>query len=82
VHDTHFAGTAPSGRIEDYHGVHLVFGASVAAGEPRVLEQDGTTDAVAWVPWADIDAGAVDVLELVRWARDREGVAGTEGDRA
>ena len=25
VHDTHFSGTAPSGRIEDYHGVHLVY---------------------------------------------------------
>ena len=62
VHDTHFAGTAPSGRIEDYHGVHLVFRATVADGEPRVLEQDGTTDAVAWVPAADIGSGEVDVL--------------------
>lgn len=82
VHDTHFAGTAPSGRIEDYHGVHLVFRAAVDDGEPRVLEQDGTTDAVAWVSVGDIDSGAVDVLELVRWARDREGVAGTDRDRA
>jgi 8-oxo-dGTP diphosphatase len=82
VHDTHFAGTAPSGRIEDYHGVHLVFGAAVADGEPRVLEQDGTTDAVAWVPVPDIDSGAVEVLELVRWARARTSTAGTEGDRS
>lgn len=82
VHDTHFAGTAPSGRIEDYHGVHLVFRGAVADGEPRVLEQDGTTDAVAWVPVTDIDAGRVDVLELVRWARDRERGARTEGDHA
>lgn len=81
VHDTHFAGTAPSGRIEDYHGVHLVYGAAVADGEPRVLEQDGTTDAVAWVPAPDIDSGAVDVLELVRWALARTSTAGTEGDR-
>jgi 8-oxo-dGTP diphosphatase len=82
VHDTHFAGTAPSGRIEDYHGVHLVFRGAVADGEPRVLEQDGTTDAVAWVPLSDIDAGTVDVLDLVRWARARTSTAGTEGDRA
>lgn len=82
VHDTHFAGTAPSGRIEDYHGVHLVFRGVVADGEPRVLEQDGTTDGVAWVAASDIDAGTVDVLELVRWARAHVGVAGTEGDRA
>ena len=32
VHDTHFSGAAPSGRLEDYHGVHLVYGAAVAAG--------------------------------------------------
>ena len=25
VHDVHFDGTAPSGRFEDFHGVHLVF---------------------------------------------------------
>ena len=81
VHDTHFAGTAPSGRIEDYHGVHLVYGAAVAAGKPRVLEQDGTTDAVAWVPVTDIDAGTVDVLELVRWARARTTTAAAGRDR-
>ena len=66
VHDTHFSGNAPSGRIEDYHGVHLVFTATVGDGEPRVLEVDGTTDAVAWVPVADIESGEVEVLDLVR----------------
>ena len=50
VHDAHFSGTAPSGRWEDYHGVHLVFAATVADdAEPRVVEVGGTTDAVAWV---------------------------------
>lgn len=68
VHDTHFAGTAPSGRIEDYHGVHLVYRASVADGEPRVVELDGTTDAVAWVPTADVASGEVDVLDVVTYA--------------
>jgi 8-oxo-dGTP pyrophosphatase MutT (NUDIX family) len=68
VHDTHFAGTAPSGRIEDYHGVHLLYRASVADGEPRVVEVDGTTDAVAWVPTADIASGEVDVLDVVTYA--------------
>ena len=68
VHDTHFFGHAPSGRIEDYHGVHLVFGAVVEPGEPRVLEVDGTTDAADWVPIADIESGAVDVLDLVHHA--------------
>jgi ADP-ribose pyrophosphatase YjhB (NUDIX family) len=73
VHDTHFSGNAPSGRIEDYHGVHLLFRATVADGEPRVQEVDGTTDAAAWVPVADIGSGAVEVLDLVRYALDRPG---------
>lgn len=66
VHDTHFFGNAPSGRIEDFHGVHLIFDATVADGEPRVLEVDGTTDAAAWVSVADIESGAVEVLDVVR----------------
>lgn len=68
VHDTHFSGQAPSGRIEDYHGVHLLFSATVADGEPRVTEIDGTTDAAAWVPVADIESGSVDVLAVVTHA--------------
>ena len=68
VHDTHFAGTAPSGRIEDYHGVHLLYRATVADGEPVVAEQDGTTDAVAWVPVPAIESGEVRVLDVVRHA--------------
>jgi len=69
VHDVHFTGTAPSGRVEDYHGVHLIFAATVPAGAvPHVVEVDGTTDDVAWVPVADIESGAVDVLDVVRHA--------------
>jgi len=69
VHDTHFTGTAPGGRLEDFHGVHLVFAATVADdAEPRLTEQDGTTDAVAFVPLADIESGAVPVLDVVRHA--------------
>jgi 8-oxo-dGTP pyrophosphatase MutT (NUDIX family) len=68
VHDTHFSGTAPSGRIEDYHGVHLIFSATVEDGEPVVTEVDGTTDHVAWVPLADVRSGAVPVLDVVRHA--------------
>jgi 8-oxo-dGTP pyrophosphatase MutT (NUDIX family) len=69
VHDIHFDGTAPSGRYEDFHGVHLVFRARVPDQiEPRVVETDGTTDAVAFVPVADIDSGRVEVLDVVRAA--------------
>jgi 8-oxo-dGTP diphosphatase len=66
VHDTHFQGTAPSGRFEDFHGIHLVFAGVVdPAAEPRVVETGGTTDDVAWVPIADIDAGSIRVLDVV-----------------
>ncbi|KRF37053.1 NUDIX domain-containing protein [Nocardioides sp. Soil805] len=69
VHDTHFSGTAPSGRWEDYHGVHLVFAARVAEGAvPRVAEVGGTTDDVAWVRVADVEAGDVPVLDVVTHA--------------
>jgi 8-oxo-dGTP diphosphatase len=65
VHDEHFTGTAPHGREEDFHGVHLVFSGTVAAGEPRVQDVGGTTDGVAWVPLADAASGAVPVSALV-----------------
>ncbi|MGI8521879.1 MAG: NUDIX domain-containing protein [Nocardioides sp.] len=66
VHDVHFGGTAPSGRFEDFHGIHLLYRARVAdSARPRVVELDGTTDAVAWVSLADVEAGAVEVLAVV-----------------
>lgn len=69
VHDVHFAGTAPTGRHEDFHGIHLVFTADVPPdAEPTVTEVDGTTDQVAWVPVADVAAGRVEVLDVVRHA--------------
>ncbi|WP_051217894.1 NUDIX hydrolase [Nocardioides insulae] len=69
VDDVSVTGTAPSGRHEDFHGVHLVFAATVRPGaEPRVVEQDGTTDEVAWISRAAIDAGEIEVLDVVRSA--------------
>ncbi|WP_028643316.1 NUDIX hydrolase [Nocardioides sp. URHA0020] len=67
VHDDHFSGTAPSGRYEDFHAVALAFEVTVDdAAEPVLAEVDGTTDAVAWVPVADVESGALPVLDLVR----------------
>jgi 8-oxo-dGTP diphosphatase len=65
VHDEHFTGTAPHGREEDFHGVHLVFAATAAAGVPAVQEADGTTDAAAWVPLAELGSGTFPVSEVV-----------------
>ncbi|WP_415143486.1 NUDIX hydrolase [Nocardioides sp.] len=69
VDDLAVTGTAPSGRYEEFHGIHLIFRASVASpAVPRVTEANGTTDAVEWVPVAEIDAGRRTVLEVVKVA--------------
>lgn len=69
VHDVHFIGTAPSGRTEDFHGIHLLFTGQVDADAPlRVTEVDGTTDAVQWVSLAEITDGSVPVLDVVKHA--------------
>jgi 8-oxo-dGTP diphosphatase len=65
VHDEHFTGTAPHGREEDFHGVHLVFAATVADGEPGVQESEGTTDAVAWIPLTEVGGASVPVAGVV-----------------
>lgn len=68
VHDTHFSGQAPSGRVEDFHGVHLVYDVELGEGTPQIAVGDLTTEAVAWVPLADVASGEVQVLDVVRWA--------------
>jgi ADP-ribose pyrophosphatase YjhB (NUDIX family) len=79
VHDEAFSGTAPSGRFEDYHAVLLVFAATVDPNaDPRVAEVGGTTEAAAWVPVADVRAGRLPVLDVVRRALDAEGRMGTD----
>jgi 8-oxo-dGTP diphosphatase len=69
VYDQHFSGTAPSGRFEDFHAVSLVFEATVPNdAAPRVVEVDGTTDAVEWVPLHEITGGTRPVLDVVHEA--------------
>jgi ADP-ribose pyrophosphatase YjhB (NUDIX family) len=69
VDDVRVRGTAPSGRDEEFHSIAIVYAATVADGaEPRVVEVDGTTDAVAWVPVTDVAAETVPVVETVRRA--------------
>jgi 8-oxo-dGTP diphosphatase len=73
VDDVTVRGNGPGGHDEDFHGVHLVFAATVPDGAtPMVVEVDGTTDAVAWVPVADVEAGAIPVLDVVRTALGAE----------
>jgi ADP-ribose pyrophosphatase YjhB (NUDIX family) len=68
VGSTHFEGTAPSGRREDFHALQIVFNAEVSDGEPAVLEVGGTTDAVAWVPVAGLGSDDHPVRDLVHTA--------------
>ena len=69
VTDSHFEGTAPSGRREDFHTVQILFRATVdSEDEPRVGDVDGTTDAAAWVPLDQVDTPAYPVRPNVRAA--------------
>jgi 8-oxo-dGTP diphosphatase len=69
VNDKHLTGNAPDGRFEDFHAVNIVYEAHVPEGdEPRVQEVDGTTDAVRWIPLAEIADGVLPVTDLVRFA--------------
>jgi len=68
IGSTHFEGTAPSGRREDFHALQIVFTAEVSGGEPAVLEVGGTTDAVAWVPVVRLGSEEHPVRGLVHTA--------------
>jgi 8-oxo-dGTP diphosphatase len=71
VDDTHFEGTAPSGRHEDFHAVRLVFEARIHdEAVPVVTELGGTTDEVAWVPVTTLEDGTTPALDLVKRALD------------
>jgi 8-oxo-dGTP diphosphatase len=73
VHDTHFEGTAPSGRVEDYHGIHLVYAVTVGQGTPRVAHQDLTTERVEWVEVSRVETGELPVLGVVSQALSARG---------
>ncbi|GAA4122620.1 hypothetical protein GCM10022215_28590 [Nocardioides fonticola] len=74
VADTHFHGTAPSGRHEDYHAVQLVFAVRLPDDAvPEVVEQGGTTDAAAWVRVGAIESGAIEVADVVTVALAADG---------
>lgn len=53
VHDGHWVGRAPDGRLEDFHAVRLIWRAVCdAPTDPVVHDIGGTTAAAAWVPRA------------------------------
>jgi 8-oxo-dGTP pyrophosphatase MutT (NUDIX family) len=63
VTSRHFTGHAPNGRLEDFHAIRLVYDGTVAPGEPRVTEVGGSTEAVAWLPLADL--GGLKLADVV-----------------
>lgn len=65
VDDVALTGVAPTGRLEQFHGVHLVFEVSVH-GEPHVVEIGGTTLESRWVPLSELDA--LELTPIVRLA--------------
>ena len=70
VHATHFVGARADGRVEDYHGIHLIFEAEILPSsvdvEPHVVEEDGSTARAAWV--AVEEALDLDLLSAARHA--------------
>lgn len=68
-------GTAPNGRDEEVQTLGLVYAADVAADASFTVETGGTTDAVEWIRVADIEAGVVPVVPVVREALGSGGAA-------
>jgi ADP-ribose pyrophosphatase YjhB (NUDIX family) len=55
VDSVHFTGHAPDGTLEDFHAVRIVYrGAVPTDAEPAVIEVDGSSDAAAWIPLAEL----------------------------
>jgi 8-oxo-dGTP pyrophosphatase MutT (NUDIX family) len=72
VHSSHFTGARDDGLVEDYHGIHLIFAASLLPQsvdtEPHVVEVGGSTDLAAWVRRSD--ALGLDLLGAARFVLD------------
>ncbi|MGA9749061.1 MAG: NUDIX domain-containing protein [Nocardioides sp.] len=70
VHSSHFTGPRSDGLVEDYHGIHLIFRASIRPEsldvEPHVVEVEGSTDLAAWVRVGE--ALDLDLLSAARYA--------------
>lgn len=56
IRTSRWIGRAPTGRLEDFHAVRLVYhGVCHAPTQPLVHDVGGTTAAAAWVPPTDLD---------------------------
>lgn len=74
VHDIHIVEVGRGDMYEDYHGVHLLYDVEIEPGtEPHVVELDGTTDEVRWVPISDVGSVVQPVLPVVAYAIENLG---------
>ena len=84
VHDVHTVAPGRGDQYEDYHGIHLLYAVAVSSDQtPRVVELDGTTDAVRWVRLADLAAQHdLALLPVVEYVLERidQFVTATAGD--
>ena len=83
VHDIHAVAPGRGDQYEDYHGIHLLYAVDVSRDQtPRVVELDGTTDAVTWVAMADLRQKDLALLPVVEYVLERidQYVAGATGD--
>jgi 8-oxo-dGTP pyrophosphatase MutT (NUDIX family) len=74
VHSSHFTGPNSDGVVEDYHGIHVIFEATLrpesVGVEPHVLEANSSTAHAAWVPVEEargyrLLSAAAHALELI-----------------
>jgi len=66
IHDAHWVGRAPSGRLEDFHAVRLLYLATCPQpSDPVVHDVGGTTLTAAWVS----PAGVTDLALTEVWRR-------------
>jgi len=80
VSTSRWVGRAPSGRLEDFHAVRLVYRASChAPTEPVVHDVGGTTASAAWVRPSDLDR--LDVTSSWRSVMSGVVMAPDEADR-
>ncbi len=69
VHHVHLVEVGRGDQYEDYHGVHLLYAVEVDPTiEPHVVDVDGTTDLVRWVPLDEIGSVTGPVLPIVTHA--------------
>jgi len=56
IHTSRWVGRAPTGRLEDFHAVRVVYRAACPEPtEPVVHDVGGTTAAAVWLPRADLN---------------------------